>query len=361
MRESYDKKLWYQLSVTLENLVQHPYFSKGDELIQLYDKFIKDFEIKMNQLQFVRIILHIAKQFQTDNNAAFNFLNKISEKINPKVDKEASSLILSEMARLKLELGQPDESKPILDKVEGILETITGGDHFTYSRYYRALSLYYKSRVAPPEFYKNTFLFLVYTPLETIPIAEQQSLAFDLGIAALVAQEIYNFGELLAHPILNSLQKTRAEWLIHFLFSFNSGDIQKFESILAGSRAEVEAQPALTANYNLLREKICILSLMELVFNRPSDERTLPFKLIADATKLQVDQVELLVMKSLSLKLIKGFIDEVSQTVTVTWVQPRVLDSNQVTKMKDRIFKWTGDVHQMVLVLENEIGTELLA
>lgn len=41
-------------------------------------------------------------------------------------------------------------------------------------------------------------------------------------------------------------------------------------------------------------------------------------------------QVELLVMKALSVGLIKGNIDEVDKKVQMTWVQPRVLDLQQV-------------------------------
>ncbi len=43
-------------------------------------------------------------------------------------------------------------------------------------------------------------------------------------------------------------------------------------------------------------------------------------------------QVELLVMKALSLGLVKGSIDQVDKKVHMTWVQPRVLDRNQVRK-----------------------------
>lgn len=41
-------------------------------------------------------------------------------------------------------------------------------------------------------------------------------------------------------------------------------------------------------------------------------------------------QVELLVMKALSVGLVRGSIDEVDKRVHMTWVQPRVLDLQQV-------------------------------
>lgn len=88
----------------------------------------------------------------------------------------------------------------------------------------------------------------------------------------------------------------------------------------------IALQQALTANEVLLTQKISILALMELAFKRPSDQRTIAFPDIATATKLPVKEVEPLVMKALSLKLVKGSIDEVDQTFSVTWVQPRVLD-----------------------------------
>ncbi len=40
-------------------------------------------------------------------------------------------------------------------------------------------------------------MYLVYTPVEDIPQLEQQMLAFDMGIAALVSPDIHNFGELV--------------------------------------------------------------------------------------------------------------------------------------------------------------------
>ena len=49
----------------------------------------------------------------------------------------------------------------------------------------------------------------------------------------------------------------------------------------------------------------------------PAERRTIPLSDIAARTKLDTDGVEFLLMKALSLNLIKGKIDEVQQTVQV--------------------------------------------
>jgi len=181
-----------------------------------------------------------------------------------------------------------------------------------------------------------------------------------MGIAALVSVDIHNFGELLAQQILKSLDGTSGEWLRHFLIAFNAGDITKFESFINSHRAEFEKQPALKANYKLLREKISILALMELVFAKPTEGRSLSFQDIAVAAKIPVDEVELLVMKAFSVKLVRGVIDEVNQTATIYWIQPRVLDVKQIGKMQERLGEWINSVGQLATYMQNETAPELL-
>ena len=68
----------------------------------------------------------------------------------------------------------------------------------------------------------------------------------------------------------------------------------------------------------------------QMTFTRPATNRQLTFAEIAEETRLPESEVELLVMKALSLGLVKGSIDQVQQNVHMTWVQPRVLDRQQV-------------------------------
>lgn len=45
-------------------------------------------------------------------------------------------------------------------------------------------------------------------------------------------------------------------------------------------------------------------------------------------------------MRAMSLGLIKGTIDEVAQSVSVTWVQPRVLDTVEMATISSQLGDW---------------------
>jgi 26S proteasome regulatory subunit N9 len=57
-------------------------------------------------------------------------------------------------------------------------------------------------------------------------------------------------------------------------------------------------------------------------------------------------------MKALSHKLVQGQLDQVDQIIRIQWVQPRVLDLNQVTQLRNRLEGWVDNVHKTSLFLE---------
>ena len=224
--------------------------------------------------------------------------------------------------------------------------------------------------------------------------ADALTLSFDLGLAALVAKSVYNFGELLQHPVVARLESTEHAWLAQVLRVFNAGDIEMYEQLIGAHRAQLEAQPALVAHAAFLKEKIALMSLMELVFSHvgPGADHTLTFELVAQRTRLPLvevraaaglepaadartapqrtrsranaharranrrrrAQVELLLMRAMSLGLIRGVIDEIEQLVTVSWVQPRVLTSAQVANMAELLQSWKAQVGTTLKFLEAE-------
>lgn len=56
---------------------------------------------------------------------------------------------------------------------------------------------------------------------------ENRQLAFYLALAALLGEDVFNFGELLAHPVIKFLENLEFQWLVDLLKAFNSGDVAK--------------------------------------------------------------------------------------------------------------------------------------
>lgn len=58
-------------------------------------------------------------------------------------------------------------------------------------------------------------------------------------------------------------------------------------------------------------------------------------------------------MKALSLKVLRGSIDQVEESIRIQWVAPRVLDQAQVKSLQARITNWQTDVEQTTVFVEN--------
>lgn len=92
---------------------------------------------------------------------------------------------------------------------------------------------------------------------------------------------------------------------------------------------------------------------MEMTFVRPANDRAISFEEIAKKTCLPKNDVEMLVMRALSLGLVKGTIDEVDESVHMTWVQPRVLNTEQIDRMRNRLDCWVKEVKETAQLIES--------
>ncbi|XP_014787453.1 26S proteasome non-ATPase regulatory subunit 13 [Octopus bimaculoides] len=322
LEELYNKKLWHQLTLKLQDFVKDPIFSTGDGLIKLYENFISDFEHRINSLALVELVIQVVKQI-SDANQAVEFLEKIKEKI--KSNEEAKILVLTTIATLKLKSDKLEDTKKIIEEARELLEGLDGVTS-VHGRFYNLSSSYLHMIHSHAPYYKDALRFLGCIDMEDIPVDEKQQRAYQLGISALLGDGVYNFGELLAHPIVNSLTGTNREWLVQLLYAFNSGNLAKFDSL----KTHWAAVPELVAEEVALKQKIRLLCLMEMTFSRPATSRQLSFADIAREADIPLYEVEPLVMKALSLGLVCGHIDQVDEKVYMTWVQPRVLDLTQV-------------------------------
>lgn len=164
-----------------------------------------------------------------------------------------------------------------------------------------------------------------------------------MSVSALISDSIYNFGELLLHPILDSLTRTENAWLRDLLFAFNRGDLAAYNVL----ENNISRCALLEEHKTFLWEKISLSALTEAVFRRPPHDRAMTFSTISQETHVQPVEIEILIMKALSLGLLKGSIDEVAEIARISWVQPKVLDMKQIDNMRVRLKDWDSSVNQL--------------
>jgi len=69
--------------------------------------------------------------------------------------------------------------------------------------------------------------------------------------------------------------------------------------------------------------------------------------------------VEMLLMKAMSLDLVRGTIDQVGQVVHIDWVMPRYLSKGHLQSLVDRMINWEAKMDNVIRTVQNG-GEELL-
>lgn len=267
----------------------------------------------------------------------------MTKKVNKPSSQDAYVYALVAAAEVKLRLQDLSSARKDLENAESILDTFDSVETEVHATFYRINASYYQANEDYGAYYRNALLFLACIELASLSTEDAQSRAYDLSIAALISDSIYNFGELLLHPILETLSSTPHAWLRDLLYAFNRGDLGAYHVL----EANLSKAPALEQHREFLYQKISLSALTEAVFRRPPHDRAMTFQTISNETNVQTGDIEILIMKALSLGLLKGSIDQVAEIARINWVQPKVLDPTQIDSMRVRLREWDSSVNQL--------------
>lgn len=281
--------------------------------------------------------------FNIDDKERLSFLTDLTKKVNKPASQDAYVYALVAAAEVKLRLQDLAGARTDLDAAESILDTFDSVETEVHATFYRINASYYQANADFGAYYKNALLYLACIDLSSLTSADAQSRAYDLSIAALVSDSIYNFGELLLHPILETLSSTPHAWLRDLLYAFNRGDLGAYHVL----EANLLKAPQLEQHKEFLYQKISLSALTEAVFRRPPHDRAMTFQTISKETNVRPADIEILIMKALSLGLLKGSIDQVAEIARINWVQPKVLDPGQIDGMRVRLREWDSSVNQL--------------
>ena len=119
----------------------------------------------------------------------------------------------------------------------------------------------------------------------------------------------------LDKEILSSLVGSDFQWLHDMLMTLGRGQITEFATAMQTHSDFIQRFPAIMKEMAYLEQKVRILAFLEMLFNCGKDERCLTFDQVAQGCIVQPNEVEMLVMKAMSLDLVRGSIDEVEKTV----------------------------------------------
>lgn len=292
----------------------------------------------------------------TDDSERLQFLTTLAKRVDKPGSQDAYVYALTSVASVRLSLSDSTAARTDLNKCETILDTFDSVETVVHASFYRVSADYYQSQHEFANYYRTTLLYLACVDVEDVGQSEKQRIAYDLSIAALVSDSIYNFGELLLHPILDSLKGGEHDWLRDLLFAFNRGDLGAYNILQSHSQANTLLQ----SHQQFLYQKISLSALTQLVFSRAPQDRSMTFTTISEETKVAIDEIEHLIMKALSLGLLRGSIDQVAEVARISWVQPKVLDRTGIEDMNTRLTEWSGGVERLGNYVEG-VGRDVWA
>jgi 26S proteasome regulatory subunit N9 len=337
----WERKLWHQLTDALITFFNHP--GSAPQRLPFYETFVRKFADKINQLKLVDLALKAATQCRNDRER-LTFLQGVAKKVDNENSQDALVFASVAVARTKLSLNDMDGARKDLDVAERILDSFDSVETVVHAAFYDANANYYQRKMDFSNYYRTALLYLACIDLAAMSEDERKKRAYYLSVAALVSSSIYNFGELLLHPILDTLAQDEDEsWLRDLLFAYNRGDLAGYDAL----SDHIGDNRLLNEHADHLRQKIYLAALTEAVFRRPPHDRTMTFTTIAQETKVRPDEIEHLIMKALSLGLLRGTIDQVAGVAHISWVQPKVLDMKQIGAMRERLLDWDSSVNQL--------------
>uniref|UniRef100_A0A7S1TB04 PCI domain-containing protein n=1 Tax=Compsopogon caeruleus TaxID=31354 RepID=A0A7S1TB04_9RHOD len=360
LAQCFDRKLWHQATEAILRLVRWEPQPPGD-LIGIYRNYVARFETKMNLVALVEVVTLIAAREIPDPDMALEFLSLHHPECQPAtptsvlvaLDPDAQVLLLSHIARLYIQKQDNASARASMDLAKNMVDAAHDMAPHIHSAYYRAAADLHKILGTASDFYHNALMYLVYTDPASLPKEEHIRWAVDLGVAALVSEDIFQFGDLMANSIISSLRETEQSWLLDLLVAFHTGSISSFEQICSTSSEAINDHHSLVVNAERIRQKITILALMALALEKTS-KRTITYAEVAESCHVPHGEVEFLVMRALSLNLVSGVIDSVDETVAISRVQPRILDRSDAAVMAQKIGYWQTKVTEMLFLLEDE-------
>lgn len=279
-------------------------------------------------------------------------LEFVQKYIDSMHDEQAIILLELQKAYYNIEEGVQETALDLLKKQYVKIEGLYNFEKIVMSCYYKYQAFYHLKRDEYSDFYHNSLQFLALADDDDFEPGEKEQLCINMAVAVLVSQKIFNYSELLELKVFACLKTGENSWIYKLMQTFDKGDVKELKLDMENFNQQISQNNALNLNKNTLSDKISIMAFTDLIFSLPKNDRIVSFKQISDRANLDENVVELMVLKAMSLELIRGLIDQVDRTVSITFIQPRVLDKTRIATMRGKFEYWEGNLQKLMKVIE---------
>jgi len=351
-----NQHLWYQLSENLNILSNKQELQQSKDLIELYNGLVFFIEPTLNPMKYLEFVQNMLHNYKDNMAEALTFVENI-EKTHNNFKGEEKIFIKIIKGFCYLDLNKMYELEEIVKNTETEFSSNIEIDSSLYAQYYKLSTLYYEKKMDYDNFYTNAFQYLAY---ETkISNEDKLNLCYKMCSAMLIGQKLYNFAELIEKDFFKLMKGTQYEWISNLILSFNSAKVDQFLSMMDQYKQQIMENPILKEKIEFLPIKIRIAALLDLIFQKNKNERTISFEEICKVCQTEEDKIEFISMKALSNELIKGYIDQVEKKLIVNWIQPKYLDKEKIVLIQDRFTAWIEKAQKVLGDLQ-ENGAALL-
>ena len=305
IRLLHEKRLWHELTEALLQLDSTTISSIWSAITQFHERLNK-----------TKLVLLAMKAIEVqDPTTAFVFLDTLQIH-----DEQASILLSIAKSAQHLRVQSISEAQFLLEDVLKQVERQNDLESVIYSNLYGTLAQLYALKANHELFYRYSLQYLAYTPAGDVK--DPETLAYKLAVSVLLAESVYNLGELITQPVLKSLENSKNAWLYQLIHLCYAGKVKEIEEKFSSLPDELKVDGFV--------RKARILAMLEYVF--VGNKRSLT---------------------------IRGEIDEVDQVVSISWLQPRVLDEQRIELLNKRMTDWKGTICNVLRHLEDR-SKELL-
>jgi len=337
-------KLWHPMTEVMAAIAVSPALSGWSNAQAVWGWILPHVHL-LNQMTVAAIGIALSQRAESQD-TALQHLKEVREKVSQHAP--AHALVGIEQAAVILKQGKVGDASEMAEEVEKQMESFS--ESVVVSRFHAVVASIAQEKADFEGFYRNTLLHLAARVTEgadffsVVPQAEAEQIAHKLAVAAVAGETIYQFGELMEHPVMKALSGGSHHWLVELLRSYCDGIPSLFEDVVKAHGSQLQAEIGSKVTLGELRSKNQLFCLLELSRRRTASGRTLSLEEVTSATGCSRDKVEGLVMLAVCKGLLKASIDGVDEVVVVSWVQPRVLSKANVEIIADNVSKWLDKV-----------------